>query len=196
MKKIFLFSSLFFLAFGAAAQEDFNKQLATAKTAYASGKLDDSRFAMQQMLQELDILTGKEIIKILPAKMQDQAVNTAQDNVSGASNFLGITIHRDYGAEDKKVDLEIITHSPLIGSVNAILSLPFVAGSADYKVIRIEGYKALVQKVSGENNRTDYELQLPLNNSMITLKAPGYTQDQVVKMASTLPIAQIAKMVQ
>ncbi len=187
---------MFFLAFGAAAQEDFNKQLATAKTAYASGKLDDSRFAMQQMLQELDILTGKEIIKILPAKMQDQAVNTAQDNVSGASNFLGITIHRDYGAEDKKVDLEIITHSPLIGSVNAILSLPFVAGSADYKVIRIEGYKALVQKVSGENNRTDYELQLPLNNSMITLKAPGYTQDQVVKMASTLPIAQIAKMVQ
>jgi hypothetical protein len=195
MKKILLFSFVCFIAFGVSAQE-FNKQLATAKASYTSGKLDDSRFAMQQMLQELDILTGKEIIKILPAKMQEQTANTAKDEVAGASNYLGITIHRDYGTEDKKIDLEIITHSPLIGSVNALLSLPFVAGSADYKVIKIEGYKALIQKVSGQNETTDYELQLPLNNSMITLKAPGYTQDQIVKMASTLPVAQIAKMVQ
>lgn len=195
MKKLFLFALLLTGGYAASAQE-FNKQLASARTAYTAGKLDDSRFAMQQMLQELDILTGKEILKILPAKMEDQASNSANDNVSGASNYLGITIHRDYGAEGKKVDLEIITHSPLIGSINAILSLPFVAGSADYKVIKIEGYKALVQKSSGDNNRTDYELQLPLNNSLITLRAPGYTQDQVVKMASSLPIAQIAKMVQ
>ncbi len=195
MKKIFLFALVLAAGVAASAQE-FNKQLATARTAYSSGKLDDSRFAMQQMLQELDILTGKEILKILPAKMEDQAANNANDNVSGASNFLGITVHRDYGAEGKKVELEIITHSPLIGSINAILSLPFVAGSADYKVIRLEGYKALIQKSTGENDRTDYELQLPLNNSLITLRAPGYTQDQVVKMAGTLPIAQIAKMVQ
>ena len=195
MKKIFLFALVLAAGYAASAQE-FNKQLASARTAYTAGKLDDSRFAMQQMLQELDILTGKEILKILPAKMEDQASNSANDNVSGASNFLGITVHRDYGAEGKKVDLEIITHSPLIGSINAILSLPFVAGSADYKVIKIEGYKALVQKSTGDNNRTDYELQLPLNNSLITLRAPGYTQDQVVKMASSLPIGQIAKMVQ
>jgi len=195
MKKIFLSALVLAAGYVASAQE-FDKQLATARSSYSAGKLDDSRFAMQQMLQELDILTGKEILKILPAKMQEQASNAANDNVSGASNFLGITIHRDYGAEGKKVDLEIITHSPLIGSVNAILSLPFVAGSADYKVIKIEGYKALVQKTTGENDRTDYELQLPLNNSLITLRAPGYTQDQIIKMASTLPIAQIAKMVQ
>jgi hypothetical protein len=39
-------------------------------------------------------------------------------------------------------------------------------------------------------------LQLPLSNTLITLKAPGYSQDQVIKMAGTLPIADIAKMVQ
>ena len=55
----------------------------------------------------------------------------------------------------------------------------------DQKVIRIKGYKALVQKVTGSYDRTDYELQLPLNNSLITLKAPGYTQDQIIKMANT-----------
>jgi len=194
MKKIFLFAFVAFAALGVQAQE-FNKQLASARTAYSSGKLDDTRFAMQQMLQELDILTGKEILKILPQKMNEQAAVTAEDNVSGASNFLGITIHREYGTDDKAVQLDIITHSPMIGSINAILSLPFVAGSADYKVIRLEGYKALIQK-NGSGAETEYELQLPLNNSLITLKAPGASQDQIVKMAGTLPIAQIAKMVQ
>ena len=194
MKKI-LFFSLLLVAAGTASAQEFNKQLASARTAYSAGKLDDTRFAMQQMLQELDILTGKEILKILPAKMNELAANAANDNVAGASNFLGITIHRDYGSEGKQVELEIITHSPLIGSINTILSLPFVAGSADYKVIKVEGYKALIQK-SGSGEEAQYELQLPLNNSLITLRAPGYTQDQIVKMASTLPVAQIAKMVQ
>lgn len=180
---------------GASAQE-FNKQLASARTAYSAGKLDDTRFAMQQMLQELDILTGKEILKILPQKMNEHTANMAKDEVSGASNFLGITVHRDYGTEGKGAELEIITNSPMIGSLNTILSLPFVAGSADYKVVKIEGFKALIQKSTGENDRTEYELQLPLNNSLITLKAPGATQDQIIKMASTIPVGQIAKMVQ
>ena len=93
-------------------------------------------------------------------------------------------------AVDKKVD------NAMIGTLNALLSIPMMGSSGDQKVIKINGYKALVQKVTGSYDRTDYELQLPLNNSLITLKAPGYTQDQVIKMANTLPIADIAKMLQ
>ncbi len=195
MKKIFALSIVCFIAFTLHAQE-FNKQLAVARTAYTSGKLDDSRFAMQQMLQELDMITGKEILKILPTKMQDQTANSSKDNVSGASGFIGVTIHREYGPENKNIDLEIISNSPLITSVNAILSIPIIGNTGDNKVTKIAGYKALIQKVTGEKDRTDYELQLPLNSSMITLKAPGYTQDQLIAMANTLPIAQIAKMAQ
>ena len=141
-------------------------------------------------------MTGKEIMKLLPQKMQDKTAVTAKDNVAGASGWAGVVIHREYGAGDKTIQLETITNSPLLGSLNALLSLPFVANNADQKVVKIDGYKALVQKVSGENNATDYELQLPLNSTLITLKAPGYTQEQVIAMANTLPVSQIAKMVQ
>ena len=195
MKKLTILTAVFFSALIVKAQ-DFNKQLADARTAYAAGKLDDSRFAMQQMLQDLDMITGKEILKVLPAKMQDQNVNTANDNVTGASGFVGVIIHRDYGAQDKNVSLEVISNSPLIAGINTLLSLPLIGNTGDNKVIRINGYKALVQKTTGDNNRTDYEIQLPMNTTMITLKAPGYTQDQVIAMANTLPIAQIAKLVQ
>ena len=177
--------------------QDFAKRLTEAKTAYAAGKLDDSRFAMEQMLQELDIVTGKEVLKILPAKMGNKDVNPKADNVSGSSGFVGVIIHREYGMVDStRAELEIISNSPLITSINAILSVPFMGASGDNKIIKISGYKALVEKVAGPNERIDYQVQLPLNSSLITFKCPGASQDEVIKMANTLPVSDIAKMLQ
>lgn len=195
MKKIFVLAIASFITFTINAQE-FTKQLAEARTAYTGGKLDDSRFAMQQMLQELDIITGKEVLKLLPSKMQDLTTNPANDNVSGTAGFLGVVIHRDYGAPGKNVALEIISNSPLLTSINALLSIPMIGNTGDNKVVKIAGYKALVQKVSGDNEKGEYEIQLPLNSSLLTLKAPGYTQEQLIQMANTLPVAQIAKTLQ
>ena len=206
MKKI-SFAIIALLSFiTVSAQQEFAKHLSEARTAYAAGKLDDSRFAMQQMLQELDIITGKEVLKLLPAKMMNDNVRPGSDNVSGASGFFGVMIHREYGVpvkgipadslESKTVSLEIISNSPLIGTLNALLSLPFVGNNPDQKIIKINGYKALVSKNSGANDRPEYELQLPLNNSLVTLRAPGRSQDDIIKMANTLPVAEIAKMLQ
>jgi hypothetical protein len=195
MKKLYflLLPVAFYMS---ASAQDFNKDLATARSAYKAGKLDDSRFAMQQMMQELDMLTGKEILKKLPATMMDQSASTGKDNVSGASGFAGVVIHREYGAGPKSVTLDIITNSPLLGAINGLLSLPFIANTGDQKVVKINGYKALIQKVTGDNNTNNYELQLPMSSSLLTLKAPGYTQEDVLKMANTLPIADIVKLVQ
>jgi hypothetical protein len=195
MKNVLLLSVIIFSCFASHAQE-FNKQLAEARTAYSARKLDDSRFAMQQMLQDLDIIMGKEVMKLLPAKMLDQQANASNDNVSGASGFTGVVIHRDFGTGDKNVTLEIISNSPLLTMVNSLLSLPMIGGTGDNKVVKIAGYKALLQKVSGDNEKAEYELQVPVNTSLITLKAPGYPQDQLLQMANTIPVAQIAKMLQ
>ena len=195
MKKKFFLLIISFAALSGAAQE-FTKQLATARTAYKAGKLDDSRFAMQQMLQELDMMTGREILKVLPATLNSQPIKKEKDEVSGASGFTGIVVHREYGTT-KPVELEIITNSPMLAAINGLLSLPFIANNADQKVIRISGYKALVHKVEGETEGTsNYEVQLPLTNSLLSLKAPGYSQDDVVKMANALPIAEIVKLIQ
>jgi hypothetical protein len=206
MKKIYFVLIALLSVMTAAAQQEFAKHLTEARTAYASGKLDDSRFAMQQALQELDILTGKEVLKLLPAKMINENARMERDNVSGASGFLGVLIHREYGVDVKKlpadsfysktVSLEIISNSPLIGTINALLSLPFIGNNADQKIIKVNGYKALVQKVSGNDEKPEFELQLPLNNSLVTLKAPGHTQDELIKMANTIPVAEIARIIQ
>src|SRR5215213_1739457 len=101
MKKIYFAIIALLSCITVSAQQEFAKHLADARTAYASGKLDDSRFAMQQMMQELDIITGKEVLKLLPTKMMNDNTVTQADNVSGASGFFGVLIHREYGVAAK-----------------------------------------------------------------------------------------------
>lgn len=184
--------------------EEFKKYTTEARSNYDAGKLDDSRFALQQMLAELDMIIGKEVLKALPPTMLDKPAVAKLDNVTGASGFLGVVIHREYGkeyssmdtTESRNVNVEIISNSPLIASINSLLSIPLIGNSGDNKVIKIAGYKALVTKSQGNNGESNYDLQLPLGSSLITVKAPGATQEQVAQIAGSLPIQDIAKMLQ
>jgi hypothetical protein len=197
MKKSFIAIALLF-SIGATAQGDFNKRMGEAKAAYAANKLDDARFAMQQMIQELDILTGKDVLKLLPATMDAKPATTAKDNVSGASGYVGVIVHREYGAatDGSNPQLEVITNSPMIGMLNSLLSIPMLGNNQDRKIIKVAGYKGLVEKTSGSNGKDNYEVQIPITNSLITLKAPGLPQDKVIELANAIPVAEIAKLVQ
>lgn len=177
--------------------QEFNKQLNTARTAYTSHKLEESRFAMQQMLQELDIMAGKDILKLLPSNLEALKANASKDEVSGASGFAGVVIHRDYGSGDKTAQLDIIGNSPLMASINAILALPFAGAGGNQKVIKLEGYKALLQKnTDTESNKVSYEIQLPLNSSLLTLKVENSSEDEIKKYAASIPVGQLAKLLQ
>lgn len=179
--------------------QDFTKQMASAQTAYASGKLEDARFSMQQMMQELDMTIGKEVLKLLPAKLDVMSSKEASDEVTGTSGFIGVLIHRDYAAADKSASIDIISNSPMVASINMIMAIPFIGRSADgkQKMVKVQGYKGLLQKNEDSTTKAvSYDLQLPFGATLLTLKTENSDEDQVLKMAELLPIAQIAKMVQ
>jgi hypothetical protein len=179
--------------------QDFAKNLSSAKSSYASGDLENARFAMQQMITDLDIMIGKDILKLLPAKMDAMTSNAAADNVTANTGLAGVMIHRDYGTAQKTCSIEIMNNSPLISSMNAILAIPFMANSSDgtQKVIKLSGYKAILQKsVNTDDNTTDFTLQVPLNSTLLTFSIPKSTEADVLRLANTIPVADIAKKVE
>lgn len=183
----------------ALAAQDFNKNLGDAKSAYASGNLEDARFAMQQMLTDLDIAIGKEVLKMLPQKLEAFSANAKNDNVTANTGLAGAIIHRDYGNPESLLTLDIMSNSPLIGSLNAMLALPFIGNSGDgsQKTVKVQGYKGVLQKSQDtETNKTSFTLQIPLNNTLLTLVVPDSNEADVMKMANAIPVQQIAKMVQ
>jgi hypothetical protein len=199
MKQIFL-SIMILVCAGSVSAQDFSKNLSAAKSSYGSGNLEDARFAMQQMLNDLDIAIGKEVLKLLPAKLESFASNAKNDNVTANTGLAGALIHRDYGTNPEKLlTVDIMSNSPMIGSLNAILSLPFMGNSGDgaQKTVKVQGYKGILQKnVDEETSKTSYTLQIPLNNTLLTMVVPDSNETDVLKMANAIPIPQIAKMVQ
>lgn len=179
--------------------QDFDKNLATARSAYSGGNLEDARFAMQQMMNDIDLIIGKEVMKLLPAKLESRNANTKNDNVTANTGLTGVVMHRDYGANEKTAVLDIMSNSPLVGSLNAILSLPFMGNSGDgsQKVVKVHGYKGVLQKeVDTETNKSNFTLQIPMNATLLTLTVNDSNETEVLRMANTIPVQQIVKLVQ
>lgn len=178
------------------AQETIAR-LTEAETAYASKNLDNTRFALQQALLEINKAIGKDILDILPKKLNDINYNEKDDNVSGAAGVAGLFVTRSYGAAEKTGNIEIMSDSPMLTSLNALLSMPAMMGSSDpnQKRVKINGYKSLLQKGSGENGLVTYDLQIPMNQTLVTLKVKGIpSENDVIALGNSLPLDQIAKL--
>jgi hypothetical protein len=179
--------------------QDFATAMATAKSAYSAGKLEDTHFALQQAMQEVDMVIGKEVLKLLPLKMDVLAINSKDDNVSSNIGFIGATIHRSYGSGEKKADLSIISNSPLVSMMNTFLNTPMLGGlmnDGKTKTVKVQGYKARLEKQDGSSGKIDYELQIPLGSALITFKVNDCTDSQILDMANTIPLQPIAKLIQ
>jgi hypothetical protein len=189
----------------ATAQENLSKYLSTAKSSYSANKLEDAHFALQQAMVEVDILTGKKVLELLPPALETMKANTKNDNVYANSGFLGATIHRGWGdtegqAGAQSAELDIINNSPLISTLSSFLNAPLIGGmmnSEKSKTVKIQGYKGRLNN-DGESTSgpSEFSLQIPLNTALVTLKVTGATEAQVMKYANALPLQQIAKLIQ
>jgi hypothetical protein len=184
----------------AATSQDFDKNIATARSTYSAGNLQDSRFAMEQILRDLDIAIGKEILKLLPTKLSALSAVEKDDNVSGTGGVVGLYVNRHYGADPKSGSIEIMNNSPLINSLTAILSMPVLGGmmrDENQKIIKVQGYKSILNKqVNTETGKTNYELQIPMNNTLLTLKMDDTSEGEITTAANTIPLAKIVSIAQ
>jgi len=197
MKKYFVIA--FILLVQNSWAQEFNTALSTAKSAYSSGKLEESHFALMQAMQELDMIIGREVLKILPEKMDNRTVNKAEDQVTSNIGFIGATIHRTYGDVADLTEVDIISNSPMIASLNAFLNMPMMGGlmkDANNKNIKVQGYKARLTGEDRGDGTKNFEIMVPLGSALLTFRANNTTEAQATAMANSLPMQQIAKLIQ
>jgi hypothetical protein len=199
MKKLLFILTV--LASGAAYAQEFDKNLTTARSSYGSGDLENARFAMEQMLRDLDMAIGKEILKMLPAEVGTLKANEKEDNLTGGGGYGGgLYVQRYYGADPKRGQIEIINNSPLINSIQAILTTPVLGGmmrDENQKQIKVQGYKSLLTKsVNSETAKTNYELQIPMNNTLLTIRMDDSNEGEITSAANAIPLAKIVQLAQ
>jgi hypothetical protein len=196
MKKLKLF--LFIIACASAANaQEFAKHMTTAKTSYASGKLEDAHFELQLALQEIDLTIGKEVLKLLPTKLDTLASVAREDNVYANTGFIGTTVHRVWGVT-KRAEVDIISNSPVVASINAILNSPMAGMMNDQnsKTIKVQGYKARMERTDNGDNSYDYKIDVPFKSSLLSFKVTKSTEKEIQDMMSKIPLGEIAKLIQ
>ena len=199
MKHTTLFFAFIFFTTIVFAQTDFKGEVATAKKSYTSGKLEDAHFALQQALGDLDIIIGKEVLKLLPTQLGSLNANTNSDNVTANVGFIGATIHRDYGSPEKKAEIEIISNSPLLGTLNAFLNTPLIGGmmrDENNKTVKVQGYKARLERTDAGNGKFNYKLDVPFSSSLLTLNVDNSAESEILGMANKIPFQDVAKLIQ
>lgn len=197
MKSI-IASILFICILSIASAQDFKTDMANAKSNYTGGKLEEAHFALLQAMQEIDIKIGQEVIKLLPQKMDTMTANVKDDNVAASVGFVGTTIHRTYG-KTKSGDLSIISNSPMIGTLNTLINSPMMSGmmsDGNSKIIKVQGYKGRIEKQANSDGTTNYSLDIPMGSSLVTYKLANCTDAQILSQANTIPLPQIAKLIQ
>lgn len=178
--------------------QDVNAQLNEAQSAYKSGELQNTRFALQQALNEIDRAIGAEIIKILPVTMGNMPHVETEDNITATSiGFAGLFVSRSYKADDANASVQIMSDAPFLAGVNALLSLPSFVSDPNQKRIRIGSYRALMQKSQDDSGKVSWDVQIPVSSTLITFHCSGVDSEQAVTdMANTIPVEQIAKFAQ
>lgn len=199
MKKYIIIIAVCIAFSSAGNAQHFNKHITTARTAYQSQHLEQAHSALQQAMQELDMQIGKEVIRLLPLQVDTLKAVTANDQVTANMGFTGATILRQYGQGARNAEVSIISNSPMVAVLNNLFNMPVIPGISDPNVqtTRVQGYKARLERREGDSAGTyHYELQVPLGSALISFRVNNTTDQQILVLANTLPLAAIVKLIQ
>jgi hypothetical protein len=87
----------------------------------------------------------------------------------------------------------------MIASLNALMNMPMMGGimrDENNKNVKVQGYKAKLERQSAGEDQYDYILQLPYNSALLTLTMKKCSESDIMKVAEALPIDSIAKLIQ
>ncbi len=199
MKNIFTLLVIFIIMAVGAKAQDSEAYLDNASSEYKSGNLENARFNLQQMLQEINVAIGRDILALLPEELADMQKVEDADNASGINTgYAGIFVNRSYTAENRNAAIEIMSDSPLLSGINILLNMPiFIAGDPMQKRIKIDGQKALLTKNTSAEGKIGYDVQMAFGSTLLTFNCSGVdSENEVTAMLNKIPIQEIQKVAQ
>ena len=194
--KIFITVLLLMSVMIRLSAQDVTANLSDARSSYNSGELDNARFALQESLNGINQAIGTDTLELLPANLGDMQKVDGSDDVTGTNiGFAGLYVGREYQGENTSASFQIVSDSPLMGSLSSMLSMSiFFAADPNQKRIKIDGYKALLTRSEDDEGVVSYDVQMPFSNSLLTFGTVGVSEENsVTAMLDEMPVSDIVK---
>ncbi|HVX49276.1 MAG TPA: hypothetical protein VHB48_03935 [Chitinophagaceae bacterium] len=178
---------------------DVNKSIDDAEKATAATDYNNARYSLQQAMTGLEIELGRQLIKSLPATVdnlnKDTAKNLVQSNQYGFSNLIIQTVYSD--GKDKQMKMTVGNNPMYAGIMNMYFNnAAMIQSSGDnsqkMKQVRVKGNQALIQF----DQSTGYQVIMQLGqSSMLTWECVNFAgEDEVMNAVNTFDIDGIKTM--
>lgn len=191
MKKLLLSALLGVFSMSLFAQGQAETYINEALNNVKAKQYKAAQLSLQDAINEINSYIAQEVLAQLPAEIDGLKAQISDDQSnSAAMAFMGggTTITRKYEGDDsrKNAEVSIVANSPLVGTMTALMGNPMMSNSANQKSIRVGTRRGILKKDINteyddngtEKQVTNYELQVILGQTLVTVKGQGFETEQ------------------
>ncbi len=159
---------------------DVKENVSTAEAVFGQGKYSEARYAIQQAMLGVEMQIGQQILKSLPPAVATLPYDAKADQVTSTGwGWVGLTIKREYQANDKELRFTITNNAAWMQAINLYFNNAGYAqqtgGQQNWKQTRIKGYRAVIEYSDGSG----YKLTVPLGQtSLLVYEGVNFATEQ------------------
>lgn len=186
LKSMLLATGLAFVLVQPAAADEFLEALDAAKQAYEEGDFGAVREELNYATGLLAQMRGDELSNVLPEPLDGWTAEQGGGG-GGAAVFGGVTVSRQYRRDRDRVTVTIVTDSPAMQGMIAIMSNPAIAQSQGGRMERIKRQKAVI-KYNEKNRRGD--INIVVKQTLVTIEGTA-ERDELVAYAKAIDFKKL-----
>jgi hypothetical protein len=173
--------------------DDVTDSINEALKQYSSGQFADAVQSLDYASQLIRQKKGGQLEAFLPEPITGWKADAAKSQAIGSAMFGGgVTAERSYVKGDSRVDVKIITDSPMIQGIMMMFSNPMMATSDGGKLEKINGEKAIV-KYNNDNKDGNINMVVA-NRFLITVEGNDVARQDLIAFAQGIDFKKLAAM--
>ena len=160
---------------------------------YSNGEFADAVQSLDYAAQLIRQKKGGQLEAFLPKPISGWKAEDAKSQAMGAAMFGGgVTAERSYVKGDSRVNVKIITDSPMMQGMMMMFSNPMMATSDGGKLEKINGERAIV-KYSNENKDGNINIVIA-GRFLITVDGNDVGRPDLIAFAQGIDFKKLAVM--
>ena len=186
MKKIVLFSLAALIALRVTGQSQAETFIKEAQDYLAKKEYKQAMLSLQDAINDINMTLAKQVADSLPAEINGLKAE-GESEISAAGMGMmggGMQIIKRYRNETKNgndAEVQILANSPMLTTLNMYLTNPSMLGPG-HKSVRVGTNRAIsktdLQDADNGTKIRSTEIQIPLGQTLITIRANGFATEQ------------------
>jgi hypothetical protein len=187
---VFLFMSV---VLSPVLADDVTDSINEALKQYNNGEFTDSVQSLDYASQLIRQKKGGQLEVFLPIPIPGWKAEEAKSQAAGSAMFGGgVTAERSYVKGDSRVNVKIITDSPMMQGMMMMFSNPMMATSDGGKLEKINGEKAIV-KYSNDNKDGNINM-LIAGRFLVTVEGNDLARQDLIAFAQGIDFKKLSAM--